>query len=37
VTPTYQGGDGQLEIRFVDEVMYVGGSAVQSEKLHGKS
>ena len=32
-----QGGDGQLEIRFVDEVMYVGGSGVRSEKLNGKS
>ncbi|MFJ9715876.1 hypothetical protein ACIRPQ_08040 [Streptomyces sp. NPDC101213] len=29
--------DGRLEIRFVDEVMYVGGSAVDSGKLQGKS
>ncbi|WP_328502282.1 hypothetical protein OG828_23870 [Streptomyces sp. NBC_00457] len=34
---TGQGRDEQLEIRFVDEVMYVGGSAVNSEKLDGKS
>ncbi|MFF0286835.1 hypothetical protein [Streptomyces sp. NPDC005262] len=33
----YQGGDGQLEIRFVDKVMYVGGHAVHFEKLNGKS
>lgn len=32
----YQGGDGDLEIRFVDEAMYVGGSGVRSEKLNGK-
>ncbi|GGL98520.1 putative lipoprotein [Streptomyces fumigatiscleroticus] len=32
-----KGRDGQLEIRFVDEVMYVSGSAVDSEKLKGKS
>lgn len=32
-----QGGNGQLEIRFVDKVMYVGGSAVRPEKLNGKS
>ncbi|MER5757051.1 hypothetical protein [Streptomyces sp. NPDC002088] len=31
-----QGGDGQLEIRFVDEVMYAAGSAVHSDKLNGK-
>ncbi|MFD9006989.1 LppX_LprAFG lipoprotein [Streptomyces sp. NPDC059582] len=31
-----QGGHGQLEIRFVDEVMYVGGSGMRSEKLNGK-
>jgi len=34
---TDQGRDGRLEIRFVDEVMYVGGSAIDSEKLDGKS
>ncbi|WP_234441722.1 LppX_LprAFG lipoprotein [Streptomyces sp. WM6386] len=32
-----RGGHGRLEIRFVDGVMYVGGSAVRSEKLNGKS
>ncbi|MFG3035072.1 LppX_LprAFG lipoprotein [Streptomyces sp. NPDC048253] len=32
-----QGGDQHLEIRFVDEAMYVGGSGVSSEKLNGKS
>ncbi|MEV7884160.1 LppX_LprAFG lipoprotein [Streptomyces sp. NPDC002817] len=32
-----RGGDGRLEIRFVDGVMYVGGSAIRSEKLNGKS
>ncbi|MEW1774577.1 hypothetical protein [Streptomyces sp. NPDC086777] len=31
-----QGGRGQLEIRFVGKVMYVGGSAVRPEKLNGK-
>ncbi|MDQ0582491.1 hypothetical protein QF030_004669 [Streptomyces rishiriensis] len=38
MTPaTARAGDGQLEIRFVDEVMYVGGSGVRSQKLNGKS
>uniref|UniRef100_UPI0031D24EC0 hypothetical protein n=1 Tax=Streptomyces hawaiiensis TaxID=67305 RepID=UPI0031D24EC0 len=32
-----QGADGRMEIRFVDEVMYVGGSAIDSGKLRGKS
>jgi hypothetical protein len=32
----YADGNGQVEIRIVDEVMYVGGSAVRSEKLKGK-
>ncbi|WP_307027482.1 LppX_LprAFG lipoprotein [Streptomyces canus] len=32
-----RGGDGRLEVRFVDGVMYVGGSALRSEKLNGKS
>ncbi|WP_327402600.1 LppX_LprAFG lipoprotein [Streptomyces sp. NBC_01288] len=32
-----QGGNGRLEIRFVDKVMYLGGSAVRPEKLKGKS
>ncbi|MER5522984.1 hypothetical protein ABT075_00005 [Streptomyces sp. NPDC002677] len=32
-----QGRCGQLDIRFVGKVMYVGGSAVRPEKLHGKS
>lgn len=32
-----QGGSGRLEIRFVDKVMYFGGSAVRPEKLNGKS
>jgi len=32
-----QGGNGLLEIRFVDKVMYLGGSAVRPEKLNGKS
>lgn len=36
-TPTSQGGNSQLKIRFVDKVMYVGGSAVRPEKLNGKS
>lgn len=34
---TDQGGDGQLEVRFVDEVMYVSGSAIDFEKLDDKS
>ncbi len=34
---TDQGRDGQLEIRFVGEMMYVSGSAIDSEKLDGKS
>ncbi|KUN23806.1 hypothetical protein AQJ11_23135 [Streptomyces corchorusii] len=37
MTTADQGENGRLEIRFVDEVMYVGGSAVASEKLDGKS
>lgn len=32
-----QGGNGRMKIRFVDKVMYVGGSAVRPEKLNGKS
>ncbi|MEU2397107.1 hypothetical protein ABZ764_03825 [Streptomyces pseudogriseolus] len=36
MTAADQGGDSRLEVRFVDEVMYVGGSAVDSEKLGGK-
>ncbi|MET7487181.1 LppX_LprAFG lipoprotein [Streptomyces sp. NPDC005538] len=36
-TAAGQGGNGQLEIRFVDKVMYVGGSAVRTKKLNGKS
>ncbi|MEU0070610.1 hypothetical protein ABZ027_13880 [Streptomyces sp. NPDC006332] len=36
MTAAAQDGGGQLEVRFVDEVMYVGGSAVDSEKLDGK-
>lgn len=32
-----QGRRGQLEIRFVGKVMYVGGSAVRPETLKGKS
>ncbi|MEV5848322.1 LppX_LprAFG lipoprotein [Streptomyces sp. NPDC051985] len=31
------GGHGQLHIRFVGKVMYVGGSAVRPESLKGKS
>lgn len=34
---TDQGRDRQLEIRFVDEVMYVSGSAIDFEKSDGKS
>ncbi len=34
---TDQGRDRQLEVRFVDEVMYVSGSAIDFEKLDGKS
>ncbi|MFZ4152229.1 hypothetical protein [Streptomyces pseudogriseolus] len=37
MTAADQGGDSRLEVRFVDEAMYVGGSAVDSEKLDGKS
>ncbi len=37
MTAADQDGDSRLEVRFVDEVMYVGGSAVDSEKLDGKS
>lgn len=36
LTTADQSEDGRLEIRFVDEVMYVGGSTVASEKLGGK-
>lgn len=32
-----RGGNAPLEIRFVDKVMYVGGSAIRPEKLNGKS
>lgn len=32
-----KGADGRMEIRFVDEVMYVSGSAIDSEKLGGRS
>ncbi|MFF3406755.1 hypothetical protein ACFYW8_11155 [Streptomyces sp. NPDC002742] len=32
-----RGGNARLEIRFVDKVMYVGGSAIRPEKLNGKS
>ncbi|MFJ5263925.1 hypothetical protein ACIQAC_26030 [Streptomyces sp. NPDC088387] len=32
-----QGEDRRLEVRFVDQVMYVGGSAVASEKMDGRS
>ncbi|MEH0450291.1 LppX_LprAFG lipoprotein [Streptomyces sp. B21-102] len=31
-----QGGGGQLRIRFTNKTMYVGGSAIHSEKLKGK-
>jgi hypothetical protein len=34
---SHKGADGRMEIRFVDEVMYVSGSAIDSEKLGGKS
>ncbi|MGW0964647.1 hypothetical protein [Streptomyces sp. NPDC002516] len=34
---TVRGGNAQVEIRFVDKVMYVGGSAVRPERLNGKS
>ncbi|MFD2281166.1 hypothetical protein ACFSUJ_17985 [Streptomyces lusitanus] len=37
MTAADQGGDSRLKVRFVDEVMYVRGSAVDSEKLGGKS
>ncbi|MGB9996208.1 hypothetical protein ACPMJQ_16705 [Streptomyces pseudogriseolus] len=37
MTAAGQDGDSRLEVRFVGEVMYVGGSAVDSEKLGGKS
>lgn len=36
-TTAAQGGNSQLEIRFVDKVMYLGGSAVRPDKLNGKS
>lgn len=34
---TVQGGNAPFEIRFVDKVMYVGGSAIRPESLNGKS
>ncbi|MEW2608753.1 hypothetical protein AB0937_00780 [Streptomyces sp. NPDC047880] len=37
MTTADHGEDGRLEVRFVDEVMYAGGSAVDSTKLDGKS
>jgi hypothetical protein len=37
MTTAEHGEDGRLEVRFVDEVMYAGGSAVDSGKLDGKS
>ncbi|GGV81940.1 hypothetical protein [Streptomyces massasporeus] len=37
MTTADHGEDGRLEVRFVDEVMYAGGSAVDSGKLDGKS
>ncbi|MEH0470319.1 LppX_LprAFG lipoprotein [Streptomyces sp. B21-097] len=37
ITAANQGRESHLEIRFVDEAMYVGGSGVSSEKLNGKS
>lgn len=36
-TTSDQGGNSGLKIRFVDKVMYLGGSAVRPEKLNGKS
>lgn len=33
---TGRGGGGRLEVRFVDEVMYVGGSATDGERPDGK-
>ncbi|MEV6506690.1 LppX_LprAFG lipoprotein [Streptomyces sp. NPDC051642] len=36
-TTADQGGSSRLAIRFVDKVMYVGGSAVRPEQLNGKS
>ncbi|MEH0557541.1 LppX_LprAFG lipoprotein [Streptomyces sp. B21-101] len=35
-TAVSQGGGGQLRIRFTNKTMYVGGSAIHSEKLKGK-
>ncbi|PPS75483.1 MULTISPECIES: hypothetical protein [Streptomyces] len=32
-----QGAGGRMQIRFVDKAMYVGGSAIDSGKLGGKS
>ncbi|MFG3717129.1 hypothetical protein ACGF8D_04855 [Streptomyces massasporeus] len=37
MTTADHGDAGRLEVRFVDEVMYAGGSAVDSGKLEGKS
>ncbi|MFF6948644.1 hypothetical protein ACFZAD_08315 [Streptomyces iakyrus] len=37
MTTAEHGEGGRLEVRFVDEVMYAGGSAVDSGKLDGKS
>ncbi|MEV5344502.1 hypothetical protein ACIG54_21430 [Streptomyces achromogenes] len=34
---TDHGSDGRLEIRFVDEVMYVSGTAIDPKQLDGKS
>ncbi|MFE6407784.1 hypothetical protein ACFVOR_12690 [Streptomyces sp. NPDC057837] len=36
MTTTGQGEDRRLEVRFLDEVMYVGVSPIDSEKLDGK-
>ena len=36
MTTTEQGAEHRLEIRFVGDAMYVGGSALASEKLDGK-
>ncbi|MDX3215099.1 hypothetical protein PV318_06020 [Streptomyces sp. ME02-6991-2B] len=35
-SPAAPAGKNQLEIRFVDGAMFVGGSALLSEKVHGK-
>ncbi|MFJ4361421.1 hypothetical protein ACIP25_34620 [Streptomyces massasporeus] len=37
MTTADHGEDGRLEVRFVDEVMYAGGTAVDPGKLDGKS